>query len=127
MPEPVLVVEDDDAIRRLVCFTLKRRGLSTDEARHGSEAIEKLSHHPYSAVVLDLMMPVRSGFDVVNYISDHQLESCVIVMTAAGARGTSRLDMDVVHEVIDKPFDVVHLGDLVSQCLSKHRATAASE
>ena len=103
----ILVVEDDPAIRRLVSTLLKREGYEVDEAPHGGVAIEKLRERPYYAVILDLMMPVVSGFEVIDYMK--QIDPArrdVIVMTAAGHRGTSQLDTSIVYTVLEKPFEM---------------------
>lgn len=113
----VLVVDDDDAIRRLLKIVLERRGYEAAEARHGGEAIERLIEDDFSAVVLDLMMPVVNGYDVIDYLRLHHPDrKCVIIMTAAGSRGTQHLDRSVIHEVLYKPFELDHMVRLVEQC-----------
>ncbi|HUO83630.1 MAG TPA: response regulator [Thermoanaerobaculia bacterium] len=113
----VLVVDDDDAIRRLVRTFLKRHGFETEEAKHGGEAIELISDDNFGVVLLDLMMPVVSGYEVVDYLKLHQPDrKCVIIMTAAGSRGTQDLDRTVIHEILYKPFELDQMVRLVEQC-----------
>jgi DNA-binding response OmpR family regulator len=102
-----LVVDDDDAIRRLVSAVLRREQFETEEARDGREAIGKLSAGTYDALFLDLMMPVCDGYQVLEFMREQMVaRKCVVVMTAAGSRGTRDLDLALVHRVLHKPFNI---------------------
>src|ERR1043166_3213040 len=91
----VLVVEDDDTIRRLLIEYLKQHALLTVEgARDGIEALHFVSQRPYAVVILDLMMPKMSGGDFLDSLTamtkDPSIQSlgappAVIVVTAAPA------------------------------------------
>ncbi|HVT02245.1 MAG TPA: response regulator, partial [Thermoanaerobaculia bacterium] len=61
----VLLVDDNDSIRRLVLKMLERDGITVDQACDGLEAITKLQENDYDLTILDLMMPRASGFDVL--------------------------------------------------------------
>src|SRR5205814_7345773 len=63
----VLVVEDDDTIRRLLIEYLKSHELvNVDGARDGVEALHLIVTNSYAVVVLDVMMPKMSGIDVLD-------------------------------------------------------------
>lgn len=114
----VLVVDDDDAIRRLVATVLQRHGYHCAEARNGDEAIELLDHSDFSAIVLDLMMPVRNGYEVLQYMTEKNIErECVVVMTAAGTRGTKDLHSPLIHSILFKPFDLEDIVGAVNTCI----------
>ena len=59
----ILVVEDDDAIRALLFTVLRRRGFKVDTAPNRAHGLERFNHCGYSLVLLDLMMPVMSGYE----------------------------------------------------------------
>lgn len=82
-PSRILVVDDEERIRRLVRMYLERSGFVVDEAENGSEALEKALTNGYSLVVLDLMLPVLDGREVCAQIRQ-QLETPIIMLTAAG-------------------------------------------
>lgn len=123
----VLVVEDDDAIRRLLIEYLKQHVLLTVEgARDGIEALHLISQQAYSVVILDLMMPKMSGGDFLDSLSamteDPSIRTLatppvIIVVTAAPPgdipsdtiEGRSRL----VKAVMRKPVDIALLADLI--------------
>lgn len=120
MASRFLVVDDDDGIRRLVATVLRRQRYETEEARDGKEAIDKLAAGPYDALFLDLMMPICSGYEVLAYLRKQQTDrKCVVVMTAAGTRGTRELDLTLVHRVLHKPFDIHDVITAAGDCLAQ--------
>src|SRR5258707_13495889 len=62
----ILIVDDDDAIRMLLFTILRRRRIAVDGARNGLEALARLRTCVYSVMLLDLMMPMKSGWDVLD-------------------------------------------------------------
>ena len=113
----VLVVDDDDAIRALLSTVLKRRGLRVDGARNGAEALSRLGECRYSLILLDLMMPIMSGYQVLEHLADESasVRPLVIVLTA-GLESRS-LDTTFVVGTVHKPFDIEMLVDTVMGCL----------
>lgn len=100
----VLVVDDDDGIRQMVCKILERESFDVDRARDGAEAIDKLKQQDYDLVLLDLMMPRVDGYGVLRFLKETRPQklSRVVVMTAL----TPHEVEDPVAKVLAKPFDV---------------------
>ena len=115
---PVLVVDDERPIRELVATLLERQGLPTEKANDGEAAIERMTETRYSVVVLDLMMPKLSGWDVIGWLRAHpeKRPRTVIVCTAADRGALSQLDPEVVNAIFVKPFDARELGAYVRAC-----------
>jgi two-component system, OmpR family, response regulator ResD len=123
MAARILVVDDDDGIRRLVSTVLRRERYETEEAANGEEAIDKLDAAEYDAMFLDLMMPIRNGYEVLAHLRERQVaRKCVIVMTAAGRRGTRDLDQTLVHRVLHKPFDIQDVVTAAALCIGRDEA-----
>jgi DNA-binding response OmpR family regulator len=101
-----LVVEDDPAIRRLVERLLERQGIAIDTASDGRIAVEKLDSGHYTVIILDLMVPELTGFDVIEHVKQRRLTTPVAVVSAVSEQALTKLDLDVVKVVITKPFDV---------------------
>lgn len=101
-----LIVEDDAAIRRLVERLLLRERVDIDTAPDGRSAIEKLRTERYSVIVLDLMMPDVSGFELIEFLKRENVRTPVAVVSAVSQQALQNLDLDVVKLVISKPFDV---------------------
>jgi two-component system chemotaxis response regulator CheY len=62
---PVLVVDDDEAVRELVVEAIADAGYSVEQAENGRDALDKMHQTSPCMVVLDLMMPVMDGWQVV--------------------------------------------------------------
>ena len=114
----ILIVDDDAAIRTLLFTILRRRGLLVDTAKHGVEALERLAQCHYALMLLDLMMPVMNGWNVLEQVTamDPKLRPAVVLLTA----GTEPRDFnpDIVAGSVRKPFDVELLYDMVIGCIS---------
>lgn len=121
---PVLVTEDDPALRKLLATALRRRRIEVETAANGDEAIRLLSDHDWLVLVLDLMMPVVSGFDVVAWLADHpeRKPKMCLVVSAMDRDVLQQLDPTVVNAIIFKPFDVAFLAAYVkTACELQHR------
>jgi len=79
----VLVVDDEDRIRRLLRMYLERENYEIDEAANGDEALEMALQNDYSCILLDLMMPGKDGIEVCNELRE-QKATPVIMLTAKG-------------------------------------------
>lgn len=109
------MADDEPAIRALIAKIVQRAGFAVDTARDGAEAIEMLRAKPYSVLVVDLMMPMMDGFDVVQHVREAGLHNlAIIVITATDSSAIRRLDPGLVHSVVRKPFDIDVLGDLIA-------------
>lgn len=113
-----LIVDDNDSIRRLVVRVLQRSEVETEEASEGASALQKLAAEDYDVVVLDLMMPGQSGFDVIRELRKKRPEVLkrLIVMTAAAGKTTEGIEQDVC-AVVTKPFSITDLTDVVIRCI----------
>jgi DNA-binding response OmpR family regulator len=113
----LLVVEDEEPIRALLLTVLRRRGFRVDTARNGMEGLEHITRCRYSVVLLDLMMPVMTGYRLLEEIGAlaADLRPMVIVLTAAPP--PKPLDSEVVAGLIRKPFDIELLLDTIAACL----------
>ncbi|HEX7154841.1 MAG TPA: response regulator [Thermoanaerobaculia bacterium] len=119
--QPILVVDDDDAIRTLISRVLTRDGHTVEQAANGAEALDKLRARDCRVMVLDLMMPVLSGFEVLRYLEEHDDAGtpCVIVASAAASPAVDTAKaVRCVHAVLRKPFDIDALRQAVNACLA---------
>lgn len=108
MSRSVLIVEDDPPLRGLLQTLLRHAGQrNVEECTDGWEAIQLLTKRSFDVILLDLMMPGTDGLAVIEFLREHRPSQLrvVLVMTAAREEITDRLDPEVVHGVIAKPFD----------------------
>ena len=78
----ILVVEDDRALRELVCTVLSKNGFVYHEARDGAEAWDVLEKQYIDLVVTDIMMPNMNGFEFVKSLRQNALNMPVLMITA---------------------------------------------
>ena len=103
---PLLIVDDERAIRDLLAHIAEREGFDVDTARDGLDAWEMLQRTQYVLAIVDLMMPRLSGYELVQRISTLDPRPTVIVATALTNGDTKNLDDSMVRRVIRKPFDI---------------------
>ena len=121
----ILVVEDDDSVRRLLLDSLRFRCVvPIDTARDGTEALHRMRVTDYSLVLLDLMMPHMSGMDVLDSLHAMELERFprIIVITGAAPddlpdTAISRRCPTAVVSVFRKPLDLTQLVGTVEAML----------
>jgi CheY-like chemotaxis protein len=114
----VLIVDDNDATCTLVSAILHRDFL-VDVAGDGAEAVEKLKTKDYSAILLDIRMPVLDGYGVLEFITANRpelLPNTLVVTAALSPRELERVHAFNVCGVIAKPFEVETLLSAVRQC-----------
>jgi DNA-binding response OmpR family regulator len=118
MCQRVLIVDDDDNIRRLEKRVLERSGYQVQQAADGHEAIEHIDKEGYDAMVLDLMMPRVDGFGVIDHLArtNPGMMSRTVIATAFPRDAASRR-LDAVCRVIVKPFDIEQLITAVKECV----------
>ena len=121
----ILVVDDDDAIRALLSTVLRRRGLRVETARNGVEALAKLGECRYSLLLLDLMMPLMSGYEVLAHLADESASTRPLVLVLPAGIEPRNFDTTFVVGTIHKPFDVELIVDTVVGCLKVTEPLAA--
>lgn len=115
----VLVVDDDPNIRRMMVAALKRDGYRFAEAANGREALDCMRSVRPDVVVLDLMMPVMSGWDVLQERErDANLRQIpVIIVSANRAPEVAKAVDKGICAFLPKPFDIGVLSALVKSCV----------
>ncbi|SUV12173.1 two-component response regulator ResD [Priestia megaterium] len=100
----LLLVDDEDRIRRLLKMYLEKEGYIIEEAADGHEAIEKALHIDYDLIVLDLMMPGIDGIEVCKQIREKKATP-IIMLTAKGEEVNRVQGFEVgTDDYIVKPF-----------------------
>ncbi len=106
----VLVVEDDDAIVRVLRLSLRNNGYETARAATGCEALKAMDDHNFDAVILDLSLPDGCGGDVLRRLQSMGHRLPWIVMSAIDEREAIERFGPMQGPFIAKPFD---LWDLI--------------
>jgi CheY-like chemotaxis protein len=124
----VLIIDDDPGIRELLRTLTERLGCTAVTASNGCEAIQKLQDESFDLMLLDLMMPVMNGYDVVDRLKAMETPRPAVIVVTAGhedARSLDRLDGRVVSSIVRKPFDISAVSDFIqvtASAVHEHRA-----
>jgi DNA-binding NtrC family response regulator len=117
-PSRILVVDDDAAVRRVVCHTVTRMGLVVTEVEDGRRGIAELSS-PFDLVITDLTMPVQDGFAVLDAARRQQPSTPVVVLTASAMMSECVRSMRAgAFDFVCKPFEVEALQTTVRAALT---------
>ncbi len=124
----ILVVEDDRAIRHLVCEVLKTAGYSVDAAGDGVEGLARMKEQKFDLVILDIWMPKMNGLDVMAELRKEPSPPLVIVMTADNTPETLlRAIREQAYRYVAKPFESKALLELVKNSLAAEPPTVPIE
>jgi len=100
----ILVVDDEERIRRLLKMYLEREDYLIDEAENGIEALEKATANDYDLILLDIMMPGKDGIEVCRELREKK-STPVIMLTAKGEEINRVQGFEVgTDDYIVKPF-----------------------
>ncbi len=119
MDRPILVVDDDEKILRLVRMYLEREGFTVREARDGQAALAAIALHDPALVVLDLMIPEIDGLSVLRAIR-RRSRTPVIVLSARGTVGDRIEGLESgADDYVPKPFSPAELVLRVQRVLER--------
>src|SRR5207253_11162258 len=91
----ILIVDDEAMIRKAIHLALEKEGYEVVEAETGGEAIRRIELNKPDLILLDIMLPDVSGFDVCWYIRKAGLRVPLIILSAK----TEDIDVEVVLEI----------------------------
>src|SRR5256884_7037684 len=84
MNENILLVEDEQALRMTLSDRLQSEGYVVDFSSDGEQGFEKATNLPFDLIILDIMLPRRSGLDVCRDIRLAGLSTPILLLTAHG-------------------------------------------
>ena len=119
-PFRILVVDDDASIRKMIIAALRRGPYQFFEAPNGKDALDVMRSEVLDVVVLDLMMPILSGWDVLRERqNDPSLSRIPVILISANRDPEIATAVDKgVCAFLPKPFDIGALTALVHSCVS---------
>jgi CheY-like chemotaxis protein len=115
--QPILVVDDDPAIREFVGDFLSDEGYSVLSAENGSVALTVAEQQPPSLVILDLRMPVLDGYGFLAAFCRGSQPPAPVIAISAHSKGV--IADGCVKAFLEKPFDIERLLALVEKYLGR--------
>ena len=122
MANAILVADDDPDILSIVSMSLETQGYTVHKATNGREAVDLARRHHPDLILMDMMMPVVSGYEAIGELkADASTKDIVIVGLSAKAMAT---DMERATDVgidgyITKPFRIAQVLSVVESYLNK--------
>jgi DNA-binding response OmpR family regulator len=129
-PIRILVIDDDPGVRGLLTILFEREGWTVTTAADGEVALEQIARVRPDVVILDLMLPKRTGLEVLQQIAEHDDDTAekVLVLTAISEAQLRRLPAGLrVRKLMRKPFDNAELLQSVKACGSGVDAPAGMD
>ena len=115
-PATVLVVDDELDIRSTLAQILREEGFRVREARNGLEALEKVDEEEPDLILLDLLMPVVNGWEVLETLRASRSHLPIVILSAIPADG--------VRDYIQKPISYDRLLQLLATIRSHVKPSA---
>jgi len=109
MAKRVLVVDDEKLIVKGIRFSLEQDGMEVDSAYDGEEALEMARENTYDIILLDVMLPKLTGFEVCQQIRDFSSVP-IVMLTAKGEDMDKILGLEYgADDYITKPFNILEV------------------
>ena len=120
MSKRVLVVDDDTPIRKMVCRILQlgHADLVLEQAEDGQQALAALEKEKFDLLILDFMMPVMGGLDVLKALREKGMSLPIIMLTARADEAHVMRTLELgANYFVRKPFEPKELLTLAGQVL----------
>jgi putative nucleotidyltransferase with HDIG domain len=117
----ILIVDDEESIRRLLETSLEQRGYQTCLASSAHDALRELSSNSYDLVLSDLRMPAMSGLELLEAIGARHQDVGVLLLTGCNdvTLAVAAMQMGALDYVL-KPFRLDQIADAIRRALERH-------
>jgi len=127
MTQRILVVDDEPAVNELICDALRLSRYEAVSAEHGMDALRILREQRIDLAIIDVNMPIMSGYDLLERMRAAGMGTPVIILTARQEREDTRTSFGLgADDFVRKPFGIEELTLRVTAILRRSGATAAS-
>ena len=111
----ILYAEDDRDCRELFSIVLRQQGYTVHEAKNGAQAIQLIREEPIDLVILDVRMPLMSGYDTARMIAQESPGIPVIFLSAKGLNREVSKGFDSALMVVDYLVKPIAIDELVAR------------
>ena len=124
MPETILIVEDEPALRDTLTYNLKKDNFTVEAVGDGRAALESARALKPDLIILDIMMPIMDGYTLNSRLQKEEKTRSIpiLVLTAKGQKMRDLFEMAPnVAAYVQKPFDPKMLRELILGILSSRK------
>lgn len=115
----ILVAEDEQQLSHVLSSAMTASGYQVDIANNGQEAVEQAKENAYDVIILDIMMPVKSGLEALKEIRATGNRTYIMMLTAMGEEDDKVTGLDTgADDYLTKPFS---LKELLARLRSRQR------
>ena len=115
----ILVAEDEQQLSHVLSSAMTASGYQVDIANNGQEAVEQAKENAYDVIILDIMMPVKSGLEALKEIRATGNRTYIMMLTAMGEEDDKVTGLDAgADDYLTKPFS---LKELLARLRSRQR------
>ncbi|KAB3531801.1 response regulator [Alkaliphilus serpentinus] len=123
----ILIVEDEDKLRRLVATYLKREMVNVYEASNGEEAFQQLENKDMDLIILDIMLPKYDGWTICKRVRENSIVP-ILILTARAEESDKLFGFELgADDYMTKPFSPKELVARVKALLRRSKKNIASE
>ena len=110
MSKRILLVEDEPGLVLTLTDRLTSEGYQTESARDGDTGLERASNEAFDAVILDVMLPRKNGFDVCRDLRQRGFNTPILMLTARGQLVDKVVGLKLgADDYLTKPFEMIEL------------------
>lgn len=120
MSKKILIIEDEEGIRRLLRYDLKQMGFDVYSAKDGRDGLEMALQGQYDVIIVDWMLPYHDGIELVAKFRDRGLKAILIMLTAKDEEADILEAFDAgVDDYLSKPFSPRELSARITAHLRR--------
>lgn len=119
----VLIVDDEEMVRMVIANTLRKVGITVEEAENGRAAVLRFQENPADVVITDIIMPEQEGIETIIELKRISPTVKIIAISGGGRVGTTDY-LEIARDfgairTFTKPFDRMKMLEAVYECLTE--------
>ena len=124
----VLIIEDEDSIRRLIRYDLRQSGYEVDSEADGALGYQKAIDNFYDVILIDWMLPIKNGLEIVRDLREKEIDSILVMLTAKDEEEDILDAFEAgVDDYITKPFSTRQLQARIKAHIKRFNTKNSNE
>src|SRR5256714_4598478 len=125
MSKRILLVEDEPGLVLTLTDRLSKEGFAVETARDGESGLQRATTESFDAIILDVMLPRKNGFDVCRDLRQQGTQTPVIMLTARGQVVDKVVGLKLgADDYLTKPFEMIELTARLEALLRRRHSAA---